>query len=244
MPFFSIITVTYNASQYIESSINSVVDQSLKDFEYIIVDGESTDGTIDIINRHKENIDVIVIEPDNGIYDAMNKAIDLATGKYLIFLGADDILFDENTLLELKEYLSEKKLDLLVGNVLYTSGRLYVSSFGLTTLLHNTIHHQGAIYNRKLFKDFRYDTSFSLIADYELNLSIYKFQSRFHIEFISRTISICTDGGASRNQINKSKIETALVRRKILGPISMIYQILYRLKLSLSNVVSSQRNKV
>ena len=92
----SIITVSYNAAKTIEQTISSVVNQTYQDIEYIIIDGGSTDGTMDIIRKYEDRIAYWISEPDKGIYDAMNKGIDVATGDYVYFLGADDRLVDAN----------------------------------------------------------------------------------------------------------------------------------------------------
>ncbi len=97
-PKFSIITVTYNAAKVLEDTMQSVVTQTYKNVEYIIVDGGSTDGTISIINKYKEHISRVVSEPDKGLYDAMNKGIKLATGDYLCFLNAGDAFHEDDTL--------------------------------------------------------------------------------------------------------------------------------------------------
>lgn len=97
-PKFSIITVTYNASAVLEDTIQSVITQTYRNVEYIIVDGGSKDHTLDIINRYREHIHTLVSEPDKGLYDAMNKGIRLATGDYLCFLNAGDELHEDDTL--------------------------------------------------------------------------------------------------------------------------------------------------
>lgn len=97
-PKFSIITVTYNAENVLEDTIQSVISQSYKNIEYIIVDGKSKDGTLQIIEKHRECIHCFVSEPDKGLYDAMNKGIRLATGDYVCFLNAGDKFHDNNTL--------------------------------------------------------------------------------------------------------------------------------------------------
>lgn len=97
-PKFSIITVTYNAGAVLEDTIQSVITQTYRNVEYIIVDGGSKDHTLDIINRYREHIHTLVSEPDNGLYDAMNKGIRLATGDYLCFLNAGDELHEDDTL--------------------------------------------------------------------------------------------------------------------------------------------------
>lgn len=116
-PKFSIITVTYNASKVLEDTIQSVITQTYKNVEYIIVDGKSTDGTMDIVNRYREHIHTIVSEPDKGLYDAMNKGIDLATGDYLCFLNAGDELHEDDTLQLIVHSLNgEKELpDVIYG---------------------------------------------------------------------------------------------------------------------------------
>ena len=105
-PKFSIITVTYNAEKVLEDTIQSIVTQSYKNVEYIIVDGGSTDGTLTIVNKYKEHIHTLVSEPDKGLYDAMNKGIKLATGDYLCFLNAGDGLHEDDTLLRIVHSLT------------------------------------------------------------------------------------------------------------------------------------------
>lgn len=97
-PKFSIITVTYNAGAVLEDTIQSVITQTYRNVEYIIVDGGSKDHTLDIINRYREHIHTLVSEPDKGLYDAMNKGIRLATGDYLCFLNAGDEFHEDDTL--------------------------------------------------------------------------------------------------------------------------------------------------
>jgi len=87
----SVITVCYNAVDCIENAIKSVLSQTYKNIEYIIIDGMSTDGTFDIINNYRDKISTFISEKDNGIYDAMNKGIGIAAGDVIYFLNSDDI---------------------------------------------------------------------------------------------------------------------------------------------------------
>ena len=115
-PKFTIITVTYNAGKVLEKTIQSVISQSYRNVEYIIVDGKSKDNTLKIADLYKEWIHNLVSEPDKGLYDAMNKGIRLATGNYLCFLNAGDKLHDENTLQRIVDSLKEKtQPDVLYG---------------------------------------------------------------------------------------------------------------------------------
>lgn len=115
-PKFSIITVTYNAAKVLEDTIQSIVTQTYKNVEYIIVDGGSTDDTLNIINRYKKHIHTVISEPDKGLYDAMNKGIKLATGDYLCFLNAGDGLHEDDTLQLMVHSLTKTELpDVLYG---------------------------------------------------------------------------------------------------------------------------------
>ncbi|OUP12181.1 glycosyl transferase [Mediterranea sp. An20] len=100
-PVFSVITVTYNAAAVLEDTIQSVISQTYHHVEYIIVDGASKDGTLDIVHRYRDRIARVVSEPDKGLYDAMNKGMALATGDYLCFLNAGDSFHEDDTLQQL-----------------------------------------------------------------------------------------------------------------------------------------------
>jgi Glycosyltransferases involved in cell wall biogenesis len=93
-PRFSIITVTYNAEKVIEKTIQSIVGQTYKNYEYIIIDGASKDSTLAIIDKYRDNVNKLISEPDKGLYDAMNKGIAAASGDYLCFLNAGDIFHE------------------------------------------------------------------------------------------------------------------------------------------------------
>jgi glycosyltransferase involved in cell wall biosynthesis len=106
---FSIITVTYNAAQWLERTIQSIISQSCSGIEYILVDGGSTDGTLDIIKRYESQITHWISEPDKGLYDAMNKGLRLATGHYVCFINAGDTLYSANTIREVITQLSSNR---------------------------------------------------------------------------------------------------------------------------------------
>lgn len=131
IPFFSIITATYNSSSVIGGCINSLLNQDFKNFEHIIVDGNSKDATIEIINTIRNENDEygkclrFISEEDLGIYDAFNKGMDLASGEYLFFLGSDDQLHDEKTLSNVYEALSDQEnVFMSYGNILILDSEL------------------------------------------------------------------------------------------------------------------------
>lgn len=115
-PKFSIITVTYNAGKVLEDTIQSVITQTYKNVEYILVDGGSTDNTLSIINQYRSMIQQVISEPDRGLYDAMNKGIKMATGDYICFLNAGDAFHEDDTLQQMVHSLTENALpDVLYG---------------------------------------------------------------------------------------------------------------------------------
>ena len=115
-PTFSVITVTYNAEKVLEETIQSVITQTYRNVEYIIVDGHSKDNTMEIVNKYRNHISKVISEPDKGLYDAMNKGIRMATGDYLCFLNAGDEFHDNETLQKIVQTLKGKELpDVIYG---------------------------------------------------------------------------------------------------------------------------------
>ena len=207
-PLISIITVTYQAAKTLEETIKSVLTQE-SIYEYIIIDGGSTDSTVEIIQRYEQSFSYWISEPDSGIYDAMNKAVLEAKGTWIYFLGADDQLLP-GVLSDLKDLFKNNANILLYGNIMYDHGEVFRSQFSYKTLLHNTIHHQSAFYKRQLFDKFSFNSSLRIIADYELNLHIYK--EKLPSQYIDKTIAKCTEGGSSYD-VKLSLFETNLVRK-------------------------------
>jgi len=212
-PLASIIIPTLNNAHTIKSTIQSVIDQSYKNIEIIIIDGGSDDGTIDIINEFLSNgqadkaqIKLWGNEKDEGIYDAMNKGIDQSNGEWLLFLGGDDRLYNGNIL---KEVFSNDVSGyyLVYGNIEYDNNRKHKASFGRMLFLKNTIHQQGAFFNKKCFDDFRFNTNYKILSDYELNLLLYKKQ--LPVKKVNCVISKCGSKGISKN------VSTALYREEL-----------------------------
>ena len=116
----SIITVCFNCENTIERTLNSVLNQSYKNIEYIIIDGSSTDNTTKIINKYKDKIKVIISEKDNGIYNAINKGIKLATGDIISLIHGNDIFTNYEVVREAVEHFkNDEKMDILIGDVAF-----------------------------------------------------------------------------------------------------------------------------
>ena len=118
-PKVSIITVCYNSSKTIEDTIKSVLSQTYSNIEYIIIDGLSTDNTLEIVNKYKKEISLIVSEKDNGLYDAINKGISLASGEIIANLNSDDFYIDENVISDVVDKFKTEKTDLLYTDLYY-----------------------------------------------------------------------------------------------------------------------------
>lgn len=198
-PLISVITPVFNASRSLESSIQSVVGQNCTDLEYIILDGGSTDRTPEILRRYESSIDYWISEPDRGIYDAMNKGIQLARGRWLLFLGADDTLCE--TFCEAPPLLRDEQT-IYYGNVFMTGAkRLYDGPFGAWKLACRNICQQAIFYPRELFEVRQFNLRYRLLADWELNLRTYC-DPQFNFHFIPVTITNYND------QSGRSSVET------------------------------------
>jgi len=232
-PLISVITVVLNGEKHLEQTIQSVIGQSYTNIEYIVVDGGSTDGTLDIIRKYEDKIDYWVSEADKGIYDAMNKGLDAARGDWVFFLGSDDALYNSRTISDATLFL-DKDMSLVFGNIIYNDGKIVKSGFNMFTLLHNTVHHQSAFYNASLFRSWRYDSRLRLIADYEMNLRIYLRKLKYrHMDNI---ISLCDNRGQSRDNLKLAFSETNIVRNKyVRGPLGVILSLLYFIKFKISS---------
>ena len=171
-PLVSIITVVFNGQAMLEDTIRSVGGQRFKDVEYILVDGGSKDGTLDIIRRHEGTVTRWISEPDKGVYDAMNKGIRMATGQWLYFLGSDDSFRDENVLTGFFGKDPRADADLVYGDVLSPSYRgRYDGPFTYGKLLSRNLSHQAAFYRKELFDRLGYyDPRYRMHADWDFNL--------------------------------------------------------------------------
>lgn len=192
----SIITVSFNAAFTIEKTISSVRENKSPQTEYIIIDGGSNDGTVGLLNKHNDSIDKWISEPDQGIYDAMNKGVAMASGKWVLFLGADDLL---SVKISEIESTFEEGMN-YYGNVrLQSSGRVYDGKFNRYKILQRNICHQAVIYSADVLRARKFDIRYKIAADYEMNL--YLLGTQFtKIEYINNIISDFDDSGISSNK--------------------------------------------
>ena len=168
----SIITINFNNKAGLQKTINSVITQTFKDFEWIIIDGGSTDGSKELIEQYSRYITYWVSEPDNGIYHAMNKGILQAKGGYLQFLNSGDELYSATILNELFEL--DLYGDIVYGNVIYKKNdkklklKKYNEPLSLSYFISiKTINHQASFIKRSLFKEKLYNEHFRIVSDWE-----------------------------------------------------------------------------
>lgn len=240
LPLITVITVVFNGEKYLEKSIKSVVTQFYQNIQYIIIDGASTDNTVEIVKKYDKYIDFWVSEKDEGIYDAMNKAINISKGEMIFFLGADDIFSDKFVVDNIVDvYIKNNAKPMMIfGFVKNNFGKRIKSVFGSKLMLHNSLHHQSCFYNAKAFIDFRYDISYKMISDYELNLILY-LKNSIYIK-IPRLISICQDGGISTNKKNFFNYvsETNSIRGKLVStPKQILFKLAFIIKSYLHHVI-------
>ena len=180
MNTFSIITINYNNRAGLEKTFNTVFSQTLTDFEYIIIDGGSTDGSLDLITRYSNKFTYWVSEQDKGIYDAINKGINAASGDYLMFLNSGDYLLSEDILEYAKAIVCKEPFDIYYGNVIMEKAnkekyiQRYPAELSLNFWQRRTINHQACFIKSSLFTDLGlYDAQYSLAADYAFFLKAF-----------------------------------------------------------------------
>ena len=232
-PKVTVITVVRNGREFIGQTIESVLEQTYREVEYVVVDGASSDGTVDIVRSYERGLARWISEPDAGIADAFNKGIAMATGEYLLFLNADDKLSGPDAIATLVAKAVENGLPMLVfGDVLMisrdTAAPAYLhrmrrkrSSFSLSR--GDTLPHPSLLFHRKYFEKYGlYDTSFRIAMDYELLL---RGALREPIVHVPAVISLMREGGLSGQDRQAVVNETIRALRKngmIRGPFGEI----------------------
>lgn len=222
-PLVSIITVAFNAKQGLQHVIQEVMAQTYPNREHIIVDGGSTDGSLEVLTANDENLDYWLSERDNGIYDAMDKGIAVADGAWLYFLGVDDAFYARDTLSSIFEGRTiPKGLDLILGQV-YTDEGVFENRFNGWLYLKNTIHHQGAFYGRQVFDRFRYcghplldrqKRYYRISGDYRLNLLLYR--NGAECMHLDQPVSRCRDGLSMEGRL-EGYLEEIHIRHQAIG---------------------------
>jgi len=200
----SIVTVCYNSVETVEDTVRSVLAQTHDEVEHVIVDGGSTDGTLDVLARYREHIDTIISEPDEGIYDAMNKGIRLATGQIIGCLNADDIYADPNVLADVASAVDGEAFEGVYGDLVYVSrddNHKVLRYWKAGEYLPGAFHvgwvppHPTFFCRRSLFQEFGYyDAVYHIAGDFELMLRLIE-KHRIRVGYIRRPLVRMRVGG-------------------------------------------------
>lgn len=202
MPTLSIITINYNNKSGLEKTIASVIKQTFNDYEFIVIDGNSNDGSKEIITSFNDKITNSVSEADKGIYDAQNKGITKATGNYLLFLNSGDVLYNEDTLKSITPLLKDKSF--YYGNlILEKSGKreehIAPSTVDMDFMLNSTFWHPCVFIKSELFKNFGiYNTDFKIAGDYEFFIRCL-LKPNISSEYLNQFISVFDGDGISND---------------------------------------------
>ena len=187
-PLITIITVCYNASSTIEQTILSVLNQTYSNIEYIIIDGNSTDGTVDTIKKYENKITHWISEPDKGIYDAMNKGIKSASGEWINFMNSGDTFYS-NTILNDIFHNSFIPFDVIYGNTnyVYSYGNIIRKAGNVTSNNYMPFTHQSSFVKTSLLKSLGFDYQYKICADRDFFHKIFLDKKKF--KNINLTIS-------------------------------------------------------
>jgi glycosyltransferase involved in cell wall biosynthesis len=210
----SVITINYNNAKGLNNTIDSVIWQSYRDYEYIIIDGGSTDGSVDIIQKYADKFSYWVSEKDQGIYNAMNKGVAQASGDYCLFLNSGDVFFDEFVLERV--FKSQYTEDIIVGkmysnsdgSIIYPPPSRELSMYFLYTA---SITHQSSFIRRDLLVKYPYDEKYKISSDWKFYLQTVILND-CSVLFIDENVSIFDTCGVSSNNthISWSERETIL----------------------------------
>ncbi len=219
----SIITVCYNSSNTIEKTILSVANQTYHDIEYIIIDGSSSDGTLEILKKYSNLITIWISEPDKGLYDAMNKGIIMATGDLVGILNSDDTFKSNTVLEELAQFHSSNVIDASIGDIIQHNDkneiiRLYSSKNWSPTKLSIGFMppHPSIFFKRDLFDKYGlYNLSFKIGADYEL-ITRFFFKNRISWKYSGITTTSMLVGGVSSSGYSSYKLITKEIKKALI----------------------------
>ena len=233
LPRVTIITVSYNAIDTIEQTILSVINQTYSNFEYLIIDGGSTDGTLEVIKKYSDKIAYWVSEPDNGIYDAMNKGILKASGQWINFMNCGDTFISNTTLANVFNNTSLEEFDVIYGNSLMKTSESITwlnSSNDIDQLKYSTIYRHGASFTKsEVHKEFLFDlskTEFGYALDFHLINKLYRLNKKF--KKIDLDILVFPIEGISNNTLKSSLYEYRITSNGYKFPIIFLFIYLKR----------------
>ena len=235
----SIITITYNAEQYLERTIQSIINQSDHNFEYIIIDGKSKDGTLKIAEKYKSRVNILISEPDKGLYDAMNKGLKTATGEFVWFMNAGDEINDSQAVEKIYKVISDKT-DVLYGDTYFVNDDGIIQGLRSEITPHRLpknlkwqdmnlgmlVCHQAFI-ARKSIAPLYMENNLSADVDWEITC----LKRAKEVKYLDFVVAKYLTGGISNKQLKRSLLDRYEVLKKhfgLIGAFSAHVQILFR----------------
>ena len=207
-PSFSIIIPTYNSESSLKETLDSILEQSFADFEIVLMDGGSKDHTIAVAESYNDIRLKIYSEPDNGVYDAMNKGITRSSGQWIYFIGSDDYLHAADVLQKVYHQLEKIKNNVLYGNVIIKGdvgwardGQIYNGKYTLQRLLRGNICHQSIFYRRSFLIDNNlvYNLNYPIVSDWDLNIQC---RLKTSFTYLNIIVAVFNAGGISTGATN------------------------------------------
>lgn len=208
----SVITVCKNSESTIEKAANSLISQTYENREYIVIDGGSTDGTLEIIRKHEDKVDVLVSEPDSGIYNAMNKGIERSSGDVLFFLNSDDYFHDDQVLSDIiDEFRKDSKIKVVYGNaVMFDGGSEKLMRHDNVTKKYfykNTICHQAVFARKEVYETVgNFSEKYKIHADTDWLMRAYFIPGNAAgFKYVDRNVCFFSAGGICSNPVYAEK---------------------------------------
>lgn len=215
----SIITVCYNSEATLEDTIKSVASQTYRDIEYIIVDGNSKDSTVDIIKKYPKVVSQWISEPDKGLYDAMNKGIAMASGDYMGILNSDDTFYEKETIEKVVAFLQENPLDACTGDIVQHKNGKLIRRYSSKNWNPEKLKigfmppHPSIFFRKNLFKQYGdYVLGYKIASDYELIIR-YFIKHKISWKYSNIITTSMAVGGASSSGLSSYHIITEEVRK-------------------------------
>jgi glycosyltransferase involved in cell wall biosynthesis len=203
-PKLSIITINFNNLAGLQKTFESVFDQTLQDFEYIVIDGGSTDGSKGLIEKYDDKIDYWVSEPDKGIYNAMNKGVVKATGEYLLFLNSGDNLYSKISLEKIEPFITNCiEIDIIYGSLFVVGQKQYIKEYptylSFKYFLNDTLPHPATLIKKQCFNSLVFDESLKIVSDWKFFIVGFSKHNFTYLRIDETISSFYLDGVSSNN---------------------------------------------
>ncbi|WP_052172470.1 glycosyltransferase family 2 protein [Psychroserpens jangbogonensis] len=221
-PLISIVTVVFNGIKYLQQTIDSVANQTYPNIEYIIIDGGSTDGTVDLIKANEANVDHWISEPDKGLYDAMNKGISKAKGELIGMINSDDWYEVDAVETTVNKYLKnpDKRIFHSDRYDVYPDGEKKVFAFNPSVIKFKyfamTYNHPSMFVSPKVYKEYNYNTSLKVYSDYQFTLTSY-LKNKDQFTYINKPTVNFRLGGVSGQIPLKDVLKESYIARRNSG---------------------------